>query len=167
MPAEVSSNLARFDGVKYGLHKDGKNMVDDYFETRREGFGKEVRRRIMLGTYVLSSGYYDSYYNKANIARQLIAKDYEKAFASVDVIMTPTAPTPAFKFGEKIANPLEMYLADIFTVPVNIVGVPAISVPCGFKEVEGKKLPLGLQFTAPKMREDLLFHIGKDFLGEM
>ncbi|MFZ2038380.1 MAG: Asp-tRNA(Asn)/Glu-tRNA(Gln) amidotransferase subunit GatA [Minisyncoccia bacterium] len=166
MPAEVSSNLARFDGVKYGLHKDGKNMVDDYFETRREGFGKEVRRRILLGTYVLSSGYYDSYYNKANIVRQLISKDYDQAFEQVDVIITPTTPTPAFKFGEKTANPLEMYLADIFTVPVNIVGVPAISVPCGFKEVEGKKLPLGLQFTAPKMREDLLFHIGKNFLNE-
>ena len=166
MPAEVSSNLARFDGVKYGLHKDGKNMVDDYFETRREGLGREVRRRIMLGTYVLSSGYYDSYYNKANIVRQLLAKDYDKAFETVDVIMTPTAPTPAFKFGEKTENPLEMYLADIFTVPVNIVGVPAISVPCGFKEVEGKKLPIGVQFTAPNMREDILFRIGKDFLDE-
>ncbi|MEI6420193.1 MAG: Asp-tRNA(Asn)/Glu-tRNA(Gln) amidotransferase subunit GatA [bacterium] len=166
MPAEVSSNLARFDGVKYGLHVDGKNIIDDYFKTRHEGFGKEVRRRILLGTYVLSSGYYDSYYNKANIVRDLIKKDYENAFIKVDAILTPTTPSPAFKFGSKTANPLEMYLEDIFTVPVNIAGVPAISIPSGFKEIDGKNLPLGIQFVAPYRREDVLFRIGKDFLGE-
>lgn len=166
MPAEVSSNLARFDGIKYGLHVDGKNIVDDYFKTRRAGFGKEVRRRILLGTYVLSSGYYDSYYNKANIVKELIIKDYQNAFEKVDAIVTPTAPSPAFKLGEKTSNPLEMYLEDIFTVPVNIAGVPAISVPSGFKEVDGKKLPLGIQFTSAHKREDILFRIGKDFLGE-
>jgi len=166
MPAEVSSNLARFDGVKYGLHVEGKNIIDDYFKTRHEGFGKEVRRRILLGTYVLSSGYYDSYYNKAGIVRDLIIEDYKKAFESVDSIVTPTAPSPAFKLGSKTANPLEMYLEDIFTVPVNIAGVPAISIPSGFKEVEGKKLPLGIQFVASLKREDVLFRLGKDFLGE-
>ncbi|MEI7480348.1 MAG: Asp-tRNA(Asn)/Glu-tRNA(Gln) amidotransferase subunit GatA [bacterium] len=166
MPAEVSSNLARFDGIKYGLHIDGKNIIDDYFKTRHEGFGKEVRRRILLGTYVLSSGYYDSYYNKAEIVRDLIIEDYKKAFESVDSIVTPTAPSPAFKLGSKTANPLEMYLEDIFTVPVNIAGVPAISIPSGFKEVDGKKLPLGIQFVSSPKREDILFRIGKDFLGE-
>ncbi len=166
MPAEVSSNLARFDGVKYGLHVEGKNIIDDYFKTRHEGFGKEVRRRILLGTYVLSSGYYDSYYNKAEIVRDLIIEDYKKAFESVDSIVTPTAPSPAFKLGSKTANPLEMYLEDIFTVPVNIAGVPAISIPSGFKEVDGKKLPLGIQFVSSPKREDILFRIGKDFLGE-
>jgi aspartyl-tRNA(Asn)/glutamyl-tRNA(Gln) amidotransferase subunit A len=166
MPAEVSSNLARFDGIKYGLHTSGDNIIQDYFLTRRDGFGPEVRRRIILGTYVLSSGYYDSYYNKANIVRQSIVKDYENAFKEVDVVLTPTAPTPAFKIGEKSDNPLEMYLADIFAVPINIAGVPAISVPSGFKEVEGKKLPLGIQFVAWRQKEGNLFRIGKDFLGE-
>ncbi len=166
MPAEVSSNLARLDGVKYGLHVEGKDLLEDYRKTRGQGFGKEVRRRIILGTYVLSSGYYDAYYNKATIVRDLITKDYKKAFESVDVIATPTAPSPAFRLGEKTENPLEMYLADIFTVPINLAGVPAISVPSGFTKREGKDLPLGVQFVAPHQGEARLFEIGKQFLAE-
>jgi aspartyl-tRNA(Asn)/glutamyl-tRNA(Gln) amidotransferase subunit A len=165
MPAEVSSNLARFDGIRFGLAVQGENVSESYKKTRRQGFGEEVRRRIMLGTYVLSSGYYDSYYGKANQARALIRKDFERVFTEVDIIATPTAPTPAYKIGEKIANPLEMYLADIFTVPANIAGLPAISVPSGFVTEEGKELPLGLHLLAPHFREDILFRAGKDFAG--
>lgn len=162
MPAEASSNLARFDGVKYGLHKDGKTGIEDYFETRGEGFGKEARRRVILGTYVLSSGYYDEYYGSALAMRDAITREFRDAFKKVDLILTPTTPTPAFKAGEKTANPLEMYLADIFTVPANIAGVPAMSVPSGF----AGSLPLGIQLTADLGREDNLFVAGKDFLGE-
>lgn len=162
-PAEVSSNLARFDGVKYGLHVDGKDLLEDYLLTRQEGFGKETRRRIMLGTYVLSSGYYDAYYYKAHAIRSLIIKDFENSFKDVDVILTPTSPMPAFKAGEKVDDPLAMYLADIFTVSANIVTLPAISVPSGFAERGGKNLPLGIQFTAPYGREDRLFTVGKLF----
>lgn len=162
MPAEVSSNMSRFDGVKYGLHVDGKDGIDDYFVTRAAGLGKEVRRRILLGTYVLSSGYYDAYYNKANIVRELIRNNFKKAFEEVDVILTPTAPTPAFKIGEKTADPLQMYLEDIFTVTANLTGNPAVSVPSG---VSGK-LPLGIQLTARHGEEAVLFAIGKQFLGE-
>jgi len=166
MPAEVSANLARFDGVKYGYHKQGGNLLEDYLLTRREGFGREVRRRIMLGTYVLSAGYYDSFYGKANVVKSLIRKDYEDALKTVDVIMTPTTPTPAFKIGEKSNNPLEMYLADIFTVPANIAGVPAISVPSGFTHIDGHDVPLGIQLSAGLYEENILFRAGKDFLGE-
>jgi len=166
MPAEVSSNLARFDGVKYGYHKQGSNLLEDYLRTRREGFGREVRRRIMLGTYVLSAGYYDAFYGKANVVKGLIRKDYEDALKTVDVIMTPTTPTPAFKIGEKSNDPLEMYLADVFTVPANIAGVPAISIPSGFTHVDGHDLPLGIQLTAGLYEENILFRAGKDFLGE-
>lgn len=162
MPAEVSSNLARFDGIRFGLSVAGENVHDSYKKSRRAGFGEEVRRRILLGTYVLSSGYYDAYYGKANQARSLIRKDFERVFKDVDVIATPTTPTPAYKIGEKISNPLEMYLADIFTVPANIAGLPAISVPSGAIEEDGKKLPLGLHLLAPHFREDTLFQIGKD-----
>ncbi|OHA46929.1 MAG: glutaminyl-tRNA synthase (glutamine-hydrolyzing) subunit A [Candidatus Taylorbacteria bacterium RIFOXYD2_FULL_36_9] len=162
IPAEVSSNMARFDGVKYGLHTDGINMVDDYFKTREVGFGPEVKRRIILGTYILSSGYYDAYYNKANIVRNLIREDYKKAFEQVDVIITPTTPGPAFKIGEKINDPLQLYLEDIFTVPANLVGLPAISIPCGFKDIEGKKLPLGIQFLTSAGNEKTLFEIAKE-----
>ncbi len=161
MPAEVSSNLARFDGVKYGFHKDGENLLGDYLETRHAGFGKEARRRIMLGTYVLSTGYYDAYYNKANTVRRLIAQDYEQAFETVDAILTPTSPVPAFKIGERSEDPIAMYLADIFTVSANLTSLPALSVPSGFAERAGKSLPLGLQFTAPYGREDRLFKLGK------
>lgn len=166
MPAEVSSNLARFDGVKYGYHQNGKNLFEDYLLTRKEGFGREVRRRILLGTYVLSAGYYDAFYGKANVVKNLIRKDYEDALKTVDVIITPTTPTPAFKIGEKSSDPLEMYLADVFTVPANIAGVPAISVPSGFTDVNGISLPLGIQLTAGLYEEYVLFRAGKDFLGE-
>ncbi|MCR4279514.1 MAG: Asp-tRNA(Asn)/Glu-tRNA(Gln) amidotransferase subunit GatA [Candidatus Zambryskibacteria bacterium] len=161
LPAEVSSNLARFDGVKYGLHVDGENSIDDYFKTRGEGFGRETRRRLILGTYVLSSGYYDAYYGKAQKAKELITSELRQAFRSVDLIMTPTTPASAFKFGEK-SNPLEMYLEDIFTVHANVSGCPAISLPFG-KEGD---LPLGIELTADLGREDNLFMAGKDFLGE-
>ncbi len=162
MPAEVSSNLARFDGVRFGLHSSGDDVIADYAKTRGDGFGKEVRRRVLLGTHVLSSGYYDAYYNKANAVRRIITTDFEKAFDEVDVIATPTSPTPAFKIGEKKEDPLAMYLADIFTVPANIAGLPAISVPSGFSENNDSKLPLGMQFIAPHFGESLLFKIGKD-----
>lgn len=169
MPAEASTNLARFDGVRYGLHKDGKNLSEDYFLTKGKGFGKEVRRRILLGTYVLSAGYYDAYYGKAQMARNVLKKEFARAFADVDLVVTPTAPFTAWKIGEK-NDPLSVYLADVFTITANIVGLPAISIPAGFVEEEGlpageagKKLPLGIQFMAPHGGEDLLFEIGKKF----
>lgn len=162
MPAEVSSNLARFDGVRYGYHSDGANLIGDYARSRGEGFGRETRRRILLGTYVLSSGYYDAYYRRACAAREVLRRELATIFEQVDIIATPTTPTHAFKLGEKTSDPLQMYLADIFTVPVNIAGVPAISVPSGFVEEGDKKLPLGIQFIAPHFREDVLFAVGKD-----
>jgi len=166
MPAEVSSNLSRFDSVRFGLHKDGKDGIDDYFLTRGAGFGREARRRILLGTYVLSSGYYDAYYNRANAVRRIITEDFVKAFEKVDIIMTPTAPAPAFKIGEKISDPVAMYLEDIFTVTANLTGMPAMSIPSGVSKVEGKDLPLGLQMTARHGEERVLFSVGKEFLGE-
>lgn len=165
MPAEVSSNMARYDGIKYGLSADGADLLDVYKKSRGQGFGQEVRRRIILGTYVLSSGYYDAYYGKAMMARGIIRDEFSKAFEEVDAILTPTAPFPAWKIGEK-KSPLENYLADIFTVTANIVGCPAISLPSGFSEIDGKKLPLGIQLMAPHMSEDILFKIGKKFLNE-
>jgi len=162
MPAEASTNLSRFDGVRYGLHKDGKNLLEDYMLTKGNGFGKEVRRRILLGTYVLSAGYYDAYYGKAQIARSALKNEFVKAFGNVDIIATPTAPFVAWKIGEK-SDPLSVYLADIFTVTANIVGIPAISVPSGSVNVEDKNLPLGIQFMASHGREDLLFEVGKKF----
>lgn len=162
MPAEASTNLARFDGVRYGLSHKGATPFEDYAKTRGEGFGREVRRRILLGTYVLSSGYYDAYYNKAWSLRNLISKDFENAFKDVDVIATPTTPTPAFKLGEKNNDPLQMYLEDIFTVPANLIGIPALSVPSGFTDRDGKKLPLGMQLMAPHFDEARLFKAGKD-----
>lgn len=170
MPAEVSTNLARFDGVKYGLHKEGATLLEDYLNSRGDGFGREARRRIMLGAYVLSSGYYDAYYNKALTVRELLKKDFANAFKEVDAILTPTAPAPAFKIGEKTSDPVAMYLEDIFTVTANLVGVPAISIPAGEKAIEGengKKLPIGLQIIADMSREDALFDLGKKFLGEV
>jgi aspartyl-tRNA(Asn)/glutamyl-tRNA(Gln) amidotransferase subunit A len=166
VPAEVSSNLGRFDGMKYGLYKEGANLIEDYFATRGEGFGREVRRRILLGTYVLSSGYYDAYYNKAVAVRRLIEQEFAEAFKIVDAIVTPTTPTPAFKIGEKAEDPLAMYLADVFTVPANIAGVPAISLPSGSVLRESASLPLGLHIMAGFGQEDTLFSIGKKFLGE-
>lgn len=165
MPAEASSNLSRFDGVKYGALKEGNDLLADYLRTRTEGFGKEVRRRIMMGNYILSSGYYDAYYAKANLVRDLIKVDFDEAFKKVDFILTPTSPVPAFKIGEKSSDPLQMYLADIFTVTANLVGVPAISIPSGFVEKEGKQLPLGIQLMAPCKADASLFHSAKDFLA--
>jgi len=162
MPAEVSSNMSRFDGVKYGMHVDGTGVIDDYFKTRAKGFGKEVKRRILLGTYVLSSGYYDAYYNRANAVRKLITEEFMDAFKSVDIIATPTTPGPAFKIGEKTNDPVAMYLEDIFTVTANITGMPAISVPCGFSNTEGNNLPVGIQFTARHGDEKTLFSVGKE-----
>lgn len=158
--AEVSTNLARFDGVRYGLSLHGKDLLDDYATTRGEGFGPETRRRIILGTYVLSAGYYDAYYGKAVAARSQLRKEFEKVFESVDVIATPTMPAPAFKIGEK-GDPLSLYLEDVFTVPANLTGNPAISIPMGTVEQDGKQLPVGLQLTAAHGDEEGLFAIGK------
>lgn len=155
--AEASSNLARYDGVKYGLRDmSGKTLLDMYTETRQKGFGAEVKRRIMLGTYVLSSGYYDAYYLKAARIRTLIARDFDNAFQKCDVIMSPVTPTPAFKIGEKSNDPLQMYLTDIYTVSANLAGIPGISVPC--TSING--LPVGVQFMAPQWREDLIIKAG-------
>lgn len=140
--SEASSNLARYDGVKYGFRAEGKDLLEMYMNTRSQGFGPEVKRRIMLGTYALSSGYYDAYYKKAQQVRTLIKDDFEKAFQKVDLMVTPTTPTPAFRLGEKTDDPLQMYLADIFTISVNLAGAPGISVPCGFTS---GNLPVGLQ----------------------
>ena len=165
-PAEVSSNLARYDGMRYGKRVSGSTGIEDYFLSRQAGLGREVKRRIILGTYVLSSGYYDAYYNKANIVKEIIKDDYKKAFEKVDIIATPTTAGVAFKIGEKTADPLAMYLEDIFTVSINLVGIPAISVPSGIKNVNGKDLPIGIQFIADNSREDKLFSISKSLLGE-
>lgn len=155
--AEASSNLARYDGAKYGYRaKDAVDLIDMYRKTRDEGFGSEVKRRIMLGTYVLSAGYYDAYYKKAQQVRTLIKGDFDKAFTQVDAIITPTSPTPAFKVGEKTQNPLEMYLSDIFTISVNLAGIPGISIPCGFTE-EG--LPVGLQILGRHFDEEKILQI--------
>jgi aspartyl-tRNA(Asn)/glutamyl-tRNA(Gln) amidotransferase subunit A len=164
MPAEASTNLSRFDGMRYGLHKNGKNLLDDYKLSKASGFGKEVRRRILLGTYVLSAGYYDAYYGKAQIARNALKKEFDRVFQDVDLIATPTSVSVAWKIGEK-SDPLSAYLEDIFTVTANIIGVPAMSIPSGFREIDGKNLPLGIQFMAPNGGEDLLFEVGKKFEG--
>ena len=169
-PAEASANLARFDGMRYGLAKRGKTLLDDYVETRTEGFGEETKRRILLGTFVLSSGYIDAYYRKADAARAVLTKEYDDAFEKVDVIAFPATPSPAFKFGEK-SDPVAMYLEDIFTVTANLTGMPAISVPMGTVVRPGtdgsdKNLPTGIHFTAPKGAEHLLFTIGAAVTGE-
>ena len=154
--SEASSNLARFDGVRYGNRVNSDNVKDMYLKTRSEGFGEEVTRRILLGTFALSSGYYDAYYLRALAVRKLIAKDFEKAFNQVDVIFTPATPTTAFKLGEKLDNPLEMYLSDIFTVPVNLAGVPALTLPVDFSK-EG--LPIGMQFISKWFDEKTMLDI--------
>lgn len=153
--AEVSANLARFDGIRYGRAVRGETLLDDYLESRTEGFGKETIRRILLGTYVLSAGYIDAYYRKANAARAQLRREFEKAFESVDVIATPTMPTPAFTIGAK-SDPLSLYLEDVFTVLANLTGMPAISVPMGSLARESISLPVGMHFTAPQMAEDRL-----------
>ncbi len=163
MPAEVSSNMARYDGVKYGKKIEGKDLIEDYFKTRGQLLGPEVRRRIILGTYVLSAGYSDQYYNKAWQVRNLIKKDFDNAFEKVDLIAMPTSPTPAFKIAEKSTDPVSMYLADIFTVSANLAGVPAISIPDGVVKRDSKDLPTGLQLLAPQLIEKKLFEIGQKF----
>lgn len=154
--SEASSNLARYDGVKYGLRVQGSDLIDMYMNTRQAGFGAEVKRRIILGTYALSSGYYDAYYRKAQQVRTLIKQDFEKAFEKVDAIVTPTSPMPAFKIGEKTDDPLQMYLADIFTISVNLAGVPGISIPCGFTS---QSLPVGLQVIGKHFDEETILKI--------
>ena len=161
MPAEVSSNLARYDGMRYGLSVAGDSLLEVYEKTRAEGFGAEVKRRILLGTHVLSSGYYDAYYGKAELARQKMREELTTVFKNVDMILTPTAPTPAFTFGAQ-EDPVSMYKQDIFTVPVNLTGVPAISFPMGTVERDGVALPVGVQYIAPHGADTLLFAIGKE-----
>ncbi len=155
-PAEASSNLARYDGVKYGLRSSGKNLIDMYEKTRSEGFGEEVKRRVMIGTYVLSSGYYDAYYLKAQKVRQLIKQDFDQAYNKVDAILTPSTPSSAFKIGEKSNDPVSMYLNDIFTVPVNLAGLPGISIPAG---VDKNNYPLGLQIIGKPFDEQTVLNI--------
>jgi len=155
-PAEASSNLARYDGVKYGFRSKGENLIDMYEKTRSEGFGNEVQRRIMIGTYVLSSGYYDAYYLKAQKVRKLIKNDFDEAYKKVDAILTPSTPSAAFKIGEKTNDPVSMYLNDIFTVPVNLAGLPAISIPAG---VDAKGYPLGLQIIGKAFDEQNILNI--------
>lgn len=155
-PAEASSNLARYDGVRYGLRVDGDDITDMYEKTRAEGFGDEVKRRVLIGTYVLSAGYYDAYYLKAQKVRSLIAKDFHNAFEHVDVILTPTTPEPAFGIGEKSGDPISMYLNDIFTVPVNLAGLPGLSLPAG---LSANGLPLGLQLIGKPLDEETLFRV--------
>lgn len=161
-PAEVSTNLARYDGIRYGLSAPAGNIQDVYLKTRGAGFGPEVRRRILVGTFVLSAGYADAYYRKARAVRELIRAELKNVFESVDVIATPTSPTPAFKIGEKSSDPLAMYAADIFTVPANLAGVPALSVPMGEVERDGSRLPVGFQLIGAHGSEEMLFKIGED-----
>ena len=160
-PCEASSNLARYDGVKYGFRAKGtQDLLDMYQETRWQGFGAEVKRRIMLGTYALSAGYYDAYYLKASRVRTLIRQDFERAFEKCEAIVLPTAPTPAFQIGEKVDDPLQMYLSDIFTIPCNLAGLPGLSLPCGFTR-EG--LPIGLQLMAGYFQEKVLIRAAHNF----
>lgn len=156
-PSEASANLARYDGVKYGFRApDTDNLLEMYAQTRAEGFGAEVKRRIMIGTYTLSAGYYDAYYLKAQKVRTLIKEDFDRAFVQVDVLVCPTAPTTAFKVGEKTNDPISMYLSDLMTIPVNLAGLPAISLPCGF---DAKGMPIGLQLIGKVLSESLLFRV--------
>lgn len=160
MPAEVSSNLARYDGIRYGEQVKGDNLLDVYMKSRASGFGKESRRRILLGTYILSHGYYDAYYNTALKAREIIRKELNNLFKDFDAFITPAVPFLPFKLGEKLEDPLSMYLCDIFSAPANLADIPSIAIPSG-KASNG--LPFSIQFTAPFLREDILFKIGKDF----
>jgi aspartyl-tRNA(Asn)/glutamyl-tRNA(Gln) amidotransferase subunit A len=161
--AEASSNLARYDGVKYGLRVDGKDIIDMYKKSRLKGFGKEVKRRVILGTYVLSSGYYDAYYRKAGKVRTLIRRDFEEAFKACDVIATPVSPTTAFRIGEKTDDPLTMYLSDIFTIPVNLAGLPGMSIPAGFDRAG---LPIGLQLIGRPLDEGTMLQVAHLFETE-
>ncbi|HVB20060.1 MAG TPA: Asp-tRNA(Asn)/Glu-tRNA(Gln) amidotransferase subunit GatA [Candidatus Paceibacterota bacterium] len=161
MPAEASTNLARLDGIRYGHAPRGETLLDDYLLARTEGFGEETRRRILLGTFALSSGYIDAYYRKADAARAVLRQEYDDAFQKTDIIAFPTTPTPAFAFGEK-SDPLAMYLGDIFTITANLTGMPALSVPMGLVERAGKRLPVGIHFTAPHQAEDVLFALADE-----
>ena len=162
--AEASANLARFDGVRYGYRTENpKDLLDHYGRTREEGFGPEVKRRIILGTYVLSSGYYDAYYLRAQKVRELIRQDFSKVFEKADALISPTSPVPAFKFGERTADPLQMYLTDIFTCPANLAGICGISVQCGFEEIEEKRLPIGLQLLGKPLDEARILQIAHAF----
>jgi len=162
--AEASANLARFDGVRYGKRAEApRDLADHYGRTRGEGFGKEVKRRIILGTYVLSSGYYDAYYLRAQKVRTLIRRDFVEAFEKVDGLLSPTSPVPAFKIGERMSDPLQMYLSDIFTIAANLAGICGISIPCGDAEADGKKLPVGLQVMAPAFEEARLLRIARAY----
>lgn len=156
-PSEASANLARYDAVKYGIREESENLLEMYTRTRAKGFGAEVKRRIMLGTYALSAGYYDAYYLKAQKVRTLIKEDFDNAFQDVDVLISPTAPTTAFKAGEKTDDPLSMYLSDLMTIPVNLAGLPGMSIPCGF---DSQNLPIGMQLIGNVLREDVLFKVG-------
>jgi aspartyl-tRNA(Asn)/glutamyl-tRNA(Gln) amidotransferase subunit A len=159
-PAECSSNLARYDGVRYGYRcENPKDLMDLYERTRSEAFGEEVKRRIMIGTYALSAGYYDAYYLKAQKIRRLISEDFAKAFKDVDLILSPTSPTPAFKLGEKVADPVSMYLSDIYTIAVNLAGLPGMSIPAGF--LSG--LPIGMQLIANYFQEPLLLNAAHQY----
>ncbi len=158
--AEASANLARYDGIRYGLRIDAEDHIDLYNLTRAEGFGAEVKRRIMLGTFALSAGYYDAYYLKSQKVRTLIRRDFERAFEKCDLIVTPVAPTTAFKLGEKMNDPLTMYLSDIFTISVNLAGLPGMSIPCGYDE---KNLPIGMQLIGPPFSEETIFRAGDAF----
>ncbi|MCJ7657346.1 MAG: aspartyl/glutamyl-tRNA amidotransferase subunit A, partial [Candidatus Atribacteria bacterium] len=159
--AEASSNLARYDGVQYGYRAEGyKDLSFMYQKTRSEGFGSEVKRRIMLGTYALSSGYYDAYYLKAQKVRTLIKEDFDKIFSKYDILITPTSPTPAFKLNEKVSDPLTMYLSDIYTIPINLAGIPAISLNCGYSN---SNLPIGLQIIGKHFSEETIFRAAFNF----
>jgi aspartyl-tRNA(Asn)/glutamyl-tRNA(Gln) amidotransferase subunit A len=156
-PAEASSNLARYDGVKYGLRDNAAgDLMEMYRNTRSKGFGAEVQRRIIIGTYALSAGYYDAYYGKASQVRTLIMDDFKQVFETCDVLLAPVAPTPAFRLGEKLDDPLAMYLSDIFTLPASLAGIPGVSVPCGFSS---KGLPIGLQILAKHFDEEKLIRV--------
>jgi aspartyl-tRNA(Asn)/glutamyl-tRNA(Gln) amidotransferase subunit A len=157
-PAEASSNLARFDGVRYGLRSNGSDLLSMYTQTRHDGFGPEVKRRIMLGTYALSSGYYDAYYGQAQKVRTLVVRDFDAAFEQADVLVSPTTPTTAFPLGERLADPLAMYLADLCTIPSNLAGNAAMSLPVGLAPEDG--LPVGLQVMAPPTADDRLYRVG-------
>ena len=157
MSAEASANLARFDGIRYGFSQEASSLLETYLEARTKGFGEEVKRRILLGIYGLSAGYYDAYYLKAQKIRTLIKQDFNKAFEQVDCLLTPVSPTPAFKLGEKMADPLQMYLSDIYTIPISLAGLPAVSLPVG--KING--LPIGLQIVGPAFSEDLILSLGK------
>ncbi len=162
---EASSNLARFDGMVYGLREDGKDVTQSMTLSREKGFGREVQSRIMIGTYALSSGYYDAYYSKAMKVRRMLADKFNQAFGDFDVLLTPTSPFPAFRRGERTADPLAMYAADVDTVAINLAGLPALSVPAGFETVDGVRLPIGIQFIAPTLKDELLVSIAGGLEG--